>query len=106
MNDPLMLVLSFVAGFMTGGMFFGMLWWTVRQGVTARMPALWFLISFAVRTGITLSVFYFVSQGDGGRLMACLVGFVTGRLLMIRMTQLSVVKPGGSTERSQHASES
>jgi F1F0 ATPase subunit 2 len=106
MNDPLMLAVSLVAGFASGCMFFGALWWTVRRGVAARVPALWFLVSFAVRTGIVLSAFYFVSQGDGGRLMACLVGFVMARFLVIRVTQPSGLEPGGPTERSRHASES
>ena len=58
MNEPLMLVLAVVAGVLLGAIFFGGLWWTVRKGVSSTRPALWFLGSLLLRTGIVLAGFY------------------------------------------------
>lgn len=80
------LVLALVAGLLLGAVFFGGLWWTVRKGLTAKRPALWFLSSMLLRTGITLGGFYLVGDHDVWRLLACLAGFVAARLIVTRLT--------------------
>jgi F1F0 ATPase subunit 2 len=84
MSDILAVALALSAGAMLGAFFFGGLWWTVQKGVTSERPALWFFGSLALRTGVTLAGFYFVSQGHWSRLVACLLGFLIARVLVVR----------------------
>jgi F1F0 ATPase subunit 2 len=84
MSDIPALALAFVAGSMLGVLFFGGLWWTVQKGVTSEVPAFWFLGSLVLRTGAILAGFYLVSQGHWSRLVACLLGFVIARVIVVK----------------------
>jgi F1F0 ATPase subunit 2 len=84
MSDIPVLALAFVAGAMLGAFFFGGLWWTIQKGVTSEWPAFWFLGSLLLRTGLILAGFYFVSQGHWSRLIACLVGFLIARVIVVK----------------------
>ncbi len=84
MSDLPALALALATGVLLGSFFFGGLWWTVQKGVTSERPALWFLGSLLVRTGIILAGFYFVSQGHWSRLATCLVGFLIARVIVVR----------------------
>lgn len=86
MNESVSLVGAVVAGVLLGTMFFGGLWWTVRQGVTAKCPALWFLGSLLLRTGMVLAGFYVVGRGHWERLVLCLLGFVIAHFIVTRFT--------------------
>ena len=79
MSDALLLMSALVAGLMLGLLFYGGLWWTVRKGMASPYPALWFLGSLMVRTGLALAVFVLVSAGHWERLLACLAGFMVAR---------------------------
>ena len=70
MNDALNLVSALAAGFLLGAFFFGGLWWTVQRGLSSRRPALWFLGSLLLRTGISVAGFYLASGGHLERLQA------------------------------------
>jgi F1F0 ATPase subunit 2 len=78
------LPLVLLAGFLLGMFFFGGLWWTVRQGLTSQNPALWFISSLMLRTGLTLAGVYSFSQGHWSRLAVCLVGFVIARIAAVK----------------------
>ncbi len=84
MSDVPALALAFVAGSMLGVLFFGGLWWTVQKGVTSDLPAFWFMGSLLLRTGAILVGFYLVAQGHWSRLVACLLGFVIMRVVVVR----------------------
>ena len=84
MSDIPPLVLAFVAGALLGGFFFGGLWWTVQKGIESERPALWFLGSLLLRTGAILAGFYIVSQGHWSRLVACLLGFLIARVIVVK----------------------
>ena len=84
MSDILALALALFAGALLGTFFFGGLWWTVQKGVMSERPALWFLGSLLLRTGLILAGFYFVSQGHWSRLVACLLGFLIARFIVVR----------------------
>jgi F1F0 ATPase subunit 2 len=88
MNEVMQLALSTLAGMLLGAIFFGGLYWTVLKGLSARQPAIWFIASMLLRTGITLVGFYFVSGGDWPRLVACVAGFIIARLLVTRLTAI------------------
>ena len=84
MSDILALALALLAGALLGAFFFGGLWWTVQKGVTSERPALWFLGSLLLRTSMVLAGFYFVSQGHWSRLVACLLGFLIARVIVVK----------------------
>ena len=91
MNDILVLFLALLAGALLGAFFFGGLWWTVQKGVTSRRPELWFLGSLLLRTSMVLAGFYFVAQGHWSRLVACLLGFLIARVIIVNwLTRASV----------------
>src|SRR5450830_1215427 len=90
MSEIMQLTLALLAGMMLGAMFFGGLWWTVLKGVASPRPALWFLGSLLLRTGMVVAGFYFVSGGDWKRLLGCLFGFVIARLIIIRLTAMAI----------------
>jgi len=81
MSETLAGIWALLAGAGLGAVFFGGLWWTVRKGVSSEQPALWFLGSLLVRTGITMGGFYLVGRGHWERLALCLLSFFVARLL-------------------------
>jgi F1F0 ATPase subunit 2 len=87
MNDTLYMLLVFTGGLLLGALFFGGLWLTVRKTVAAKQPALWIAGSLFLRTGIALAGFYYIGHSDWQRLLSCLVGFITARLIIIRLTR-------------------
>ncbi|MGK2908074.1 MAG: N-ATPase subunit AtpR [Desulfuromonadales bacterium] len=102
MNEAVLLVLAWLAGGVIGFFFFGGLWWTVRKGLSAKQPALWFFASLLVRMGIALTGFYFVSNLHFDRLMVCLLGFFIARMVVMRLTR-TPEKPTSLTEKASHA---
>ena len=87
MTEALALILAWTAGGVLGGIFFGGLWWTVRRGVLAKQPAIWFLGSLLLRMSIVLTGFYFVADRHWERLLLCLFGFVMARLVVTWLTR-------------------
>lgn len=103
MNEPLKLALAGLAGGGLGALFFGGLWWTVRKGVSANQPALWFLGSLLLRTAIAVAGIYVVSGGRLGRLLACLAGFTLARLVVTSLTRPSGSAPTRPSREAGHA---
>ena len=89
MNDMMLLAAAPLAGMLLGMMYFGGLWWTVRKGLASPKPAQWFIVSLVVRLGLTLTGFYLVASADWKRLLACLLGFIVARAIVIRLTGIS-----------------
>ncbi len=87
MSELMQVPLALLAGLLLGAIFFGGLWWTVARGIGSNQPALWFGLSFLLRTGIALAGFYVASGSDWRRLLACLLGFVVARAIMIRLAK-------------------
>jgi F1F0 ATPase subunit 2 len=100
MNDAVNLALALVAGVALGAIFFGGLWWTVRKSISSQQPALWFLPSLLLRTGLVLAGFYFVSRGHWERLLVCLLGFVLARLIVTWLTRPPEKPPAWEPEVS------
>jgi F1F0 ATPase subunit 2 len=86
MHSAWALIAALLEGLLIGFAFFGGLWWTVRKGVMSAHPASLFLGSLVVRTTITVGAFYFISMGGWRPLIICLIGFVIGRMLVVRLT--------------------
>lgn len=79
MNDMLPLLWAGMAGITLGTIFYGGLWWTVRQSMASPRPTLWVFASLSVRMGIALAGFYFVAGTHWERLLVCLLGFIVAR---------------------------
>ena len=104
MNEYLELLLALGAGLLFGAMFFGGLWWTIRKGLSSKHPALWFLWSMLIRTGLTLIGFYFVVGNNLLRLLVCLLGFGIARVLAARLVRADMPVPVKLSEVTRHAS--
>ena len=103
MSETMILATDLVAGALLGGLFFGGLWWTVRRALCSKSPALWFLSSLLLRTGITLAGFYFVSGGHWPRLLVCLLGFLIARVMVTRLTRAPLEKQPRLAKEAGHA---
>ena len=103
MNESVSLMDALIAGVLLGTMFFGGLWWTVRQGVSATRPALWFLGSLLLRTGIVLAGFYVVAGGHWERLLLCLLGFVIAHFSVTKLTGPPVEHYNAPAKEAGHA---
>ncbi len=87
MNELLDLIPPLAAGVVLGAIFFGGLWWTIRQGLSSQRPALLFLASMLLRSSLAVSGFYFVARGHWEKLLACLLGFLMARLIVTLLTR-------------------
>jgi F1F0 ATPase subunit 2 len=103
MNESVTLVLLGGAGVLLGLFFFGGLWWTVRRGLASKRPALWFLCSLLLRTGIVLAGIYFVSGGRWDGLLACLAGFVIARFIVTRLASPPIGHHNSPAKEPAHA---
>lgn len=92
MSEGTQLTLALLAGMLLGAIFFGGLWWTVKKGLSSPRPAQWFIVSLLLRIGLMLPGFYFVAGDDWKKLLACLLGFIIARILIIRLTEIPVAK--------------
>jgi F1F0 ATPase subunit 2 len=104
MTESVRLMDALIEGVLLGTLFFGGLWWTVRQGVSVKRPALWFLGSLLLRTGIVLAGFYIVAGGHWERLLLCLLGFVIAHLIVARFAGPPVRHHNSSAKEAGHAS--
>ena len=80
-------ILSLIAGIVLGTLFFGGLWLTVKIAVKSAYAALWVSASSLIRTIIALTGFYFVADGNWQKFLACLLGFVTARFIVMFLTK-------------------
>ena len=87
MTTILFNIIALITGLILGGIFFGGLWFTVKKGVTAKIPALWFIGSFIIRVGTTLGGFYLVGAGNLIRMLICLGGFIIARFVVVFITK-------------------
>ncbi|MFY9260014.1 MAG: ATP synthase subunit I [Gallionella sp.] len=74
----------FAVGLLLGGIFFGGLWWTVQRAMASPHPAIWFLISLIVRSGVVVFGFYAIAGQDWQRWVACMLGLILARFIITR----------------------
>jgi F1F0 ATPase subunit 2 len=84
-TDVLYLVLAFTAGLGLAGLHFAGLWLTISRLPQSKHPGLLMIVSLIIRLGITLTAIYFVMGGHWQRLLACVAGFLIGRLVCVRI---------------------
>jgi F1F0 ATPase subunit 2 len=78
------LITSFLVGAAIGGVYFAGLWETIRRLPDVEKPVRRMALSYALRTTLALSGFYFVMQGEWERLAVAMVGFLLMRELLLR----------------------
>jgi F1F0 ATPase subunit 2 len=97
MNTPWILA-ALTMGVLLGAFYFGGLWMTVRRLAISRQPALLLFASFVVRMSVVLIGFYTVSGGRWQPIVACLVGFLIARMLLVRrLGDLALLAKGPSS---------
>ena len=84
--NAMFLVVSLLVGVLLGGFYFGGLWLTVRRLPDSATAGLWLLGSFVLRTAVVLFGFFVVSDGRWERIVACLVGFLLARTVILRVS--------------------
>lgn len=84
MGGILFFMVPFVVGMALGILNYAGLWFTAQSLSATKRPTLLILVSFVVRTCITLFVFYLVMEGRWERLIACTVGFFLVRHILVR----------------------
>ena len=85
MNDIVGWIMAGVAGMALGAFFFGGLWWTVRSSFSSPRPGLLVFVSLLLRLGIALAGFFLVADGHWQPLIACLLGFIVARVIIVRL---------------------
>jgi len=103
MNETMTLFFAAAAGLFLGAIFYGGLWYTVRKGVTAKQPALWFMGSLFARMSLVLVGIYFIGGNSWQRMLACLLGFIVARWLVVWLTRPIIERPYLVAKESNHA---
>lgn len=80
------MIIALLSGLGLGIIFFGGLWLTLKKTLGKSYAVLWIAASSFVRIAITLTGFYFVSQGNLPRLLICVVAFIATRFLVVWLT--------------------
>lgn len=96
------LMLTFSLGGALGLFHFGGLWFTISRMSRVRKPEIEFVLSFFLRTGLTIAGFFFISGGRWEKILAAMAGFLAVRLIMVRRIG-PIPKPvGPRTENQVH----
>lgn len=78
------LIIAFGAGLLIGLAYFLSLKFTIGHMVTTKRPALVMIGSYLLRTVFVLLAFYLIMDGELMRLLACLVGFIIARIILLK----------------------
>jgi F1F0 ATPase subunit 2 len=106
MSSTLFISVALIAGLILGIFFFWGLWYSVRRAVASRRPALWLIGSFLVRTCVTLIGFYYCARGSWQGMLACLVGFIAARYLVMHIVNTTDEKQILLKKEASHETES
>jgi F1F0 ATPase subunit 2 len=87
---------ALLVGLLSGAIFFGGLWWTVRAGTAARSPAVWFPISLVLRMSLIVVGFYYVAAGGWQALLLCTAGILIARAAIFRSIRVASCGPHAS----------
>ncbi|WP_282143301.1 ATP synthase subunit I [Cellulophaga baltica] len=93
MSDLISILLGFFGGTAIGALFFGGLWFTTKKMLTSKWPALMYLGSLILRVGFTLLGFYYIGQDNWKIILIGLLGFISMRFIVLRMTRTENLEP-------------
>lgn len=77
------MIIAFLGGIILGFIFFGGLYWSVRNLSTVKYPAFFMIASIILRMAILLIGFFFLINGDYKNLLAALIGVLFVRFVMV-----------------------
>ena len=102
------LALAALAGFGLGALFYASLWWTLKRALASPRPALWQLGGMLSRMALALGGFYLVGAGQWQQLLACLLGFMLARPLVLRLSRswTAAMPPPREVSQDRHAPQS
>jgi F1F0 ATPase subunit 2 len=95
-SGPEIRMCALLVGLLSGAIFFGGLWWTVRTGTAARSPAVWFPISLVLRMSLIVVGFYYVAAGGWQALLLCTAGILIARAAIFRSIRVTSFSPHAS----------
>lgn len=75
------------------------LWFTIQKMPIVRHPTLLSMMSFLLRMGIMLIIFYLVMDRSWERLIICLLGFIAVRSFFVRRFRTEIKEISSSTKR-------
>ncbi len=101
-NQLLIYLLISLGGMLLGAVFFGSLWYTVSRGVHTRNPALWFGVSYILRLALIIAGFYYLTGGQWQALLACFLGFMISRTIILRRVRIPDLKRGDLRNSAYH----
>jgi F1F0 ATPase subunit 2 len=78
------LLTAFAGGLVVGLIYFWSLKYVVSHMLTSKHPALVMAGSYLLRTVFMLLAFYIIMDGELIRLLACFVGFILVRIIIVR----------------------
>ena len=104
MNDIYTLLLVAAAGGVLGIFYFGGLRWTLCKSLTSRAAAVWFSLSFLLRSSVCLYGIYWVGANDFVRILVCLGGFTVARIIVMKLTPGSTFTCDSNANEAGHAS--
>jgi len=104
MNDNLVLLLAAAGGGCLGVFYFVGLRWTLRKSLTSRATALWFSLSFLLRSSVCLYGIYWIGANDFVRILVCLGGFIVARMIVMKLTPDSTFTLNSEASEAGHAS--
>ena len=96
MTAPGIQLYALLVGLLSGAIFFGGLWWTVRAGTVVRHPAIWFALSLALRGSLLGVGFYYVAADGWQALLLCTTGLLIARTAMFRLIPPADFRPHAS----------
>jgi F1F0 ATPase subunit 2 len=78
------------AGAIIGVGYFAAMRWAVGRLLSSRTPTVWLAGGAVVRLALVLPLFCLVMAGEWPRMLACLAGFIAGRVLLTRMWRVGM----------------
>lgn len=72
-------MIAFLLGSVLGGFYFGGLYLSVRKMTEVKYPGLLMVISLAIRMGVLLIVFFYISKGGYKDILLALLGVILVR---------------------------
>lgn len=96
------LLIALAGGMAVGVFFFGGLWLSVQMLPRTSRPALWFVVSFGMRSAAALGGFYWIAGQRWLPWLVCLLGFLLSRSILVRQARAGMMRgvknaPPGST---------
>ena len=85
------MIVRFIGGILLGIIFFGGLYWSIKQLSKAKYPAILMSISALVRMGVLIVGIYLLSDNNIKNILSILLGVILVKIVMIFTVQKNSV---------------